>query len=514
MVVSLGSAIALFHGAWAHPLTSQVGPGGDADEYSWFLSWVPFALGHGHDPLVSTYVNFPHGINLMWNTSALLPSLLMSPFTLVLNAAFSYNVLMTLAPALTATFSYVAFRRWTGQLPALAGALVVGFSPYMLSQSEGHLAQTLILSAPLMLIVLDRLLVVQSSRPWRDGLVLGLLAWAQLLTGEEVLAMEAVTAVIALAVLCAIARGEVSSHFPYAWRGLGVAAVSSGILSAPFLAVQFLGPYRVQNVHPSNMYVSDLVNFFVPTDVTKLAPAAALHVAQHFTGNASEQGAYIGIPLAVFLALTVVLGRHRRLTWVALAAGAGAAILSMGPTVHWDGTVTGAKLPFYYLQKLPFFHNLLADRFASTMTVAVGLLVALGCEELKHLPRTARTLGWALAGLGLAAIFPITDYPAAASPQYTAFDTAMSCPRAGPGGSSGHPPVALVVPAVNEMDLRWQAEAKFCFVMPSDTGMTGTNSSDIGHQGVLLTLGMPGQGPFRLTPPSAPRRPRRSGSST
>ena len=85
--------------------------------------------------------------------------------------------------------------------PALGGALVFGFSPYMVSQSVGHLAQVLIMTAPLMLIVLDRLLVVQAGKAWLDGLLLGLLAWAQLVTGEEVLAIEAVTGAIALAVL-------------------------------------------------------------------------------------------------------------------------------------------------------------------------------------------------------------------------------------------------------------------------------------------------------------------------
>src|ERR1019366_9372215 len=128
--------------------------------------------------------------------------------TVVFGAAFSYNVLVTTAPALCATFAYMAFRRWTDRLPALGGALVFGFSPYIVSQSVGHLAQTLIMSAPLILVLLDRLLVVQSGRAWLGGLLLGLLAWAQLLTGEEVLAMEAVTAGIGVAVLAALGRRQ------------------------------------------------------------------------------------------------------------------------------------------------------------------------------------------------------------------------------------------------------------------------------------------------------------------
>ena len=491
LILSVVLAISLFHRAWAQPLSTQIGGPGDADEYSWFLSWAPFVVGHGLDPLITHYVNFPNGVNLMWNTSVLLPSFLVSPVTVIFGAAFSYNFLATVAPVLCTTFAYLAFRRWTGLPAALGGALVFGFSPYMVSQSVGHLAQILIMSAPLMLIVLDRLLVVQSTKPWVDGLLLGLLAWAQLLTGEEVLAIESVTAAIGLAVLWAIARRETGRHLAYALRGSVVAGGLFAVLSAPFLAVQFLGPYRVQDVHPRNAYASDFLNFFVPTNLSQFSPAPALRASAHFTGNASEQGAYIGIPLALFVVLSVVLARRRTVTWVALAAAAGAALLSMGPPLHVLGHVTRVYLPDYVLQKLPFFHNLLPDRFASTMTFGVGWLVALGLEELKRLRRPVLAGGWALAGVGLVAIVPTVHYPNSDSALYEAFYTGFSCPPTASGSGSAHPPVALFLPVVNELDLRWQAESKFCFVMPSDTGMTGTNSGDVTNQGVLFTVGNP-----------------------
>lgn len=499
LVLSLGCAVAVFHAAWAHPLTTQVGPGGDADEYSWFLAWVPFALGHGLDPLLSSYAAFPHGVNLMWNTSVLLPSFLMSPFTVVFGAAFSYNVLMTAAPALGTTLAFVAFRRWAGPLPSLAGSFVFGFSPYMFSQSNGHLAQTLIMSAPVLLVLLDRILVLQRGRAWSDGLLLGLLAWAQLLTGEEILALEALTAAIGVVVLCVLQHRSLRAHFAYAAKSLATAGGLAAVLSAPFLAVQYLGPAQVRDVHPPNIFVSDLFNFFVPTDVTKLAPAAALRVSQNFTGNASEQGAYIGVPLILLVVFAVVAARHRGVVWPVAAAGLGAAVLSLGPTLHWDGHVTHHNLPFYYLEKLPLFHNVLADRFASMTSLAVGLLVAIGCDELRRLAAPAKAAGWSLAALGLVALIPITDFPAAASPSYSAFEGGLACP-APSAHAGGHRLVALLVPAVDEMDLRWQAEASFCFAMPSDTGMTGTNSADVGPQGILRTLGDPGQALLPMTP--------------
>ncbi len=498
--ISLLLSIALFHKVWAWPFSTLIGGAGDSDEYTWFFAWVPFAIGHGLDPLLSNYVNYPGGVNLMWNTSVLLPSFLMAPVTAIFGAAFSYNALVTLAPALNATFGYMAFRRWTGRLPALCGALVFGFSPYIVSQSVGHLAQTLLLSAPLMLIVLDRLVVVQSKKPWVDGLLLGLLAWAQLLTGEEVLAMEAATGAIAMVALYAVARRDARSHFDYALRGGLTAAGVFAVLSAPFLAVQYFGPYKVQDVHPRNVYVSDLLNFFVPTHITQLAPAAALRVSSHFTGNGSEQGAYLGIPLVLFIILTLVLARRRTVTWVALALATSAAVLSMGPTLHLAGRVSHVYLPEYLLKKVPIFHNLLPDRFASIMTLGVGLLVALGLDELKRLHEPAMVASWALAGLGLVAITPTFHFAATASPPLGAFNTGFSCPKPAPAGSPAGHPVVLLLPAVNEVNLRWQAESDFCFVMPTSTGMTGSNRRSHQIQGALFKAGSPSM-------PDPPRTP-------
>ena len=127
--LSIALAMAMWHVAWRHPFTTQLGTPGDSDEYSWFLAWIPYSIGHGLDPLISHYVNFPNGVNLMWNTSVILPGFIMSPVTLIFNAAFSYNILITAAPALGATFAYVAFRRWASPLPSLAGRPHLRFFP-------------------------------------------------------------------------------------------------------------------------------------------------------------------------------------------------------------------------------------------------------------------------------------------------------------------------------------------------------------------------------------------------
>ncbi|HXW79352.1 MAG TPA: hypothetical protein VEJ84_07620, partial [Acidimicrobiales bacterium] len=499
-VIALGLSLAWFHNTFFAPINTQAGVFGDANEYAWFLAWVPYAIGHGLNPLGTTIVNYPHGINMMWNTSILLPSFLMSPVTVIFGSAFSYNVLAVLAPVINSTFAYLAFRRWTGRLPALTGALIFGFSPFMVSQSVGHLAQTLLMSAPLLLIVLDRLLVVQASKWWVDGLLLGVLAWAQLLTGEEILALEAVVALITLIVVCAMNDRAIFSRVRYAAKGLVVGGASFGALSLPFLAYQYLGPDKVQDAHPPNTYVTDLLDFIIPTNITHFATAAAVRISSQWTGNGSEEGAYIGIPLLAFIVFTLVIARRRKITWVAFTIAASAALLSMGPTAHLGGKTTTFELPDAWLQDLPFFHNILPDRFASVMFVGVGLLVALGLNELKRFALPVKVSGWAVACLGLVALIPITNFPSATSPLYSAFATGFACPATTTPASASPRPVALVLPTINEMSLRWQSEARFCFAMPSDTGMTGTNPGDLGQLPLVLTIGQPGQNLPGLTP--------------
>jgi hypothetical protein len=57
-----------------------------------------------------------------------------------------------------------------------------------------------------------------------------------------------------------------------------------------------------------------------------------------------------------------------------------------------------------------------------------------------------------------------------------------------------------MLPAVNELNLLWQAQSTFCYVMPSDTGMTGTNAAHTSRLRFLLKLGNPATPVPAITP--------------
>src|SRR5947209_4183410 len=69
------TAAYLYSGFLANP--NRVAPGGpDGVLYCWYFGWVEHAVTHLQDPFFSTAMNYPHGVNLMWNTAVLMLALL------------------------------------------------------------------------------------------------------------------------------------------------------------------------------------------------------------------------------------------------------------------------------------------------------------------------------------------------------------------------------------------------------------------------------------------------------
>src|SRR6476469_8161292 len=202
-------ARAAFWTAWREPTGRWVGYDFDPILFIWNLRWLPFAIAHGHGPLTSNYLNYPEGFNLMWNTSILLPALVLSPVTLLCGTVFSYNVLSTLALALSGWCAYFAFRRYARREAAAVGGLLYGFSSFMFGQAFNHPHMTIALFPPLVLLLLDEIVVRQRSRATVVGLLLGVATDLQLLTGEEVAAATVLVAIVGVALLALLHRDQV-----------------------------------------------------------------------------------------------------------------------------------------------------------------------------------------------------------------------------------------------------------------------------------------------------------------
>jgi len=376
----LGLAVALFSDTWRAPTTSVAGTGTeDIGIIVWFLRWIPYALGHAQNPLVTNYLNAPEGVNAMWNASMPVAGLVMWPFTSIFGPIFSYNLLVTLAVALSAWCAFLAARRYVeNPLAAALAGLLYGFSPYMIAQSQGHLHVTLAFLPPLMLLVFDEIVVRQRQPARWMGLLLGLLATCQLLLAEELLATEALTAVLGIALLITLYPRRLPAHRRHALTALVVAAACFIALAAVPIAFQFFGPQHVTGaVQIRNAYVSDLLGFVVPTAHQQIAPAAAVRLTEGFSGYSSEWDAYLGVPLIAILLYVSVRFWTRPLVRVTSTLLLALAILSLGTTLHVAGQWTVLPVGAVALAA-PLLRRVIPVRFALYVfpVTWVGLVAA------------------------------------------------------------------------------------------------------------------------------------------
>src|SRR2546427_1133667 len=490
----LGLSVLLFAGSWRAPASTVAGAGtADIGIIVWFLRWVPFALGHAENPLITNYLNAPSGVNAMWNASMPVAGVAMWPFTSSFGPIFSYNLLVTLAVALSGWCAFLAARRYVERpLAAALAGLLYGFSPFMIAQSQGHLHVTLAFIPPLMLLVLDEI-VVRQHRPARwMGVLLGLLAACQLLQAEELLATEALCAILGIALLIALYPQRLQAHRLHALTALGVAAGVFLVLAAVPIAFQFFGPQHVTGaVQIRNAYVSDLLGFVVPTAHQQFAPAAAVQLSEGFSGYSSEWDAYLGVPLIGLLIYVSVRFWMRPLVRVVSTLVLVLAALSLGTTLHiagqWTAVPVGAlaltapllrrvipvRFALYVfpatwvgLVAAPVLSSALPARLMLYVFLFAGLLLAVFADT-PTLPCPAS--GGGLIGLKAVliavALLPLTPrLPFPAEPvQVPSFFTGGSV-RQLPQGS-----VALVLPyarLANSSAMFWQAAADMRFRMP------------------------------------------------
>jgi hypothetical protein len=500
----LALAVWLLGATWSAPTIRTLGGGrGDPGVFLWFLRWTPFAAGRQISPFFSDWLNHPHGVNLMWNTWVPLPGLLLAPLTLAFGPVLSLNVLLTLGYGLSAWSAYAAIRRYVpNHGAAAAGGLLYGFSPAMIAHAH-HPNLILVFLLPWLFVLVVEILVRQRWSPLWLGVVLGLVAAAQLLTGEELLLATGLLSAV-LAVVLALARPRgVPGRVGPALAALGISLLVFAPLAYLPLKAQLTGPARVEaDITPEARGSSDLLAVVTPSRLTAIAPEAAIRLGDRFQGTKET---YLGAPM-LLVAVAVVVARRR-----SLAVRAGFAmlviclLLSLGARLRIGGRPSGVALPWTALESLPLVQNMVPSRLAVFTALFAGLLLAAAVDGLWRLGGWAwRALAVLTAAVVLAALVPPEPFrapPVLATPAFFADGGVRALPRDG---------VALVVPFPrggrrNEA-MVWQAEAGMWFKMPGGYFVGPEPGGGTRHDApptttsVILNRIQRGRRPPKLTP--------------
>jgi len=457
-----------------HPLGAGAG---DPAQMSWFLAWTPFALGHGLNPFFTNYVDFPLGVNLASNTSVPLLGILSAPVTLALGPVASFNLLMRIALAGSATSMFLVSRRWVSWWPAaFAAGLLYGFGSYMTFESSVHLDLAFLVIPPLLLWCFDELFVTRQRSPLKVGILLGLLSAAQLLIDPEILAYCAIMAAIGLVLLALTHRHEIVTAIRVAAPGLLTACLCFGAVAGYAIWYFLSGPRRIPNgIQPPGVIAAFRVDLLRP--ILRSTP------------QLTDPSGYLGIPLLIGLVILTVWWRKLGTIRFAVACACAAFLLSLGPHLTVDGHTLGIWLPEALFEHVPVLVDLEPVRISGIETLFLAVVLAVGLDRTRtwidehsrtaqrlpeHLveprvePLTSRMridprlYTVALLVLVAVAFVPLLDqFPVVREQRATAPQLTSSLGRSVPSGG-----VVLAFPyprAHNDEPMLWQAEDEMSF---------------------------------------------------
>ncbi|MGA8724718.1 MAG: hypothetical protein WB565_06730 [Acidimicrobiales bacterium] len=491
----LGLAIALWSHVWtSRPASTTTCGCGDSSLFTWFLAWPATALAHGLDPFFTTAMGYPHGVNLLANTSVPAFGLLLAPVTWLFGPIVTLNVALTLAPALSGFAMFVLLRRWVRFAPAtFVGGLLYGFSPFVLvSLADAHLMLGMAFVPPLVAAGLDEVLFRQRARPVAAGVVLGLLVTLQFFVGTEVLVMMLVLGalwVVAVLVAAALAWPEaLRRHVRYAAVALGVATATAGALLAYPVWFALAGPAHFSGLVWPGLHVAragtSVHDYFLPEP--PLSTGFFGHAMSVVIGGAQGpvlSSQYLGLGMFAVIVIGLVVWRRDRRLWAFALLAAISVALSFG--VRY-----GSWSPWGLVAHLPLFENVSPSRFALFTELATAAMVALVVEHAYDAARlwsaahdrarssrvARRSLPFlaaaAVAALAVAppAVYFATSLPITTQPVLVPVWFSTVGNRVGAGQ------VVLVLPApfgVTQSAMTWQAVDRMDFSMAGQGGPGG-----------------------------------------
>ena len=434
-------SLALHHRLLPQLTTATAGwTSSDSYQFVWWIRWLPWSIANGHDPLYTTYLHAPLGVNGMWNTPVPVLATLFAPVTLTAGPVAAYNVAMILGPVVSALALALALGVWVERWwPRAAAGLLYGFSPFAIAHSSvGHLNLVWAVLPPALLWLLHGLFVGRRP-PWRTGALVGVAFAVQTGIYTQTVALCAVLLVVVAVMLAVRWPREAARRTPDVLRAAGVCLATYAVLCAYPLYLLLAGPGRPRSeIREPSTTNSDAANVLVPTQLTAIRPVPD-GLAERLHTHSGEQGGYVGIALLLVVVVAVAAAR-RPLTRIVAAVGVVAWILSLGVTLVVLGDDQGVALPWQPMESVPLVGEIETMRFQVVVALCVAVVVALWLDQLADRPPgRSRTLALAATGVAMLTWLPadrqvaaptaVPAFFAAGAPGLSGADVVVTYPR-------------------------------------------------------------------------------------
>jgi hypothetical protein len=355
--------------------------------FEWLLTNGANALANGENPLFSTKINAPYGLNLMANTSVLALAIPLAPITWLFGADVTFVLIETLALAGTASAWYFVLNRLLNhRAAAVIGGAFCGFAPAMISQATGHpnLAGQYLL--PFVLLAVLRL-GTPGRRPVVRGLILAGLVVVQAFINEELLFLLALALGVFLIGYGVARPRELAARVPDALWSLGTAVLAAGAVLAYPLYHQFFGRGHYRGLPDYILlYGSDLASYW---SFARRSIAGDPEIAGRLAPNTTEENSFFGWPLMLALLVVVIWLRRDAVVRALAVTGVVFAWLSLGSEPKMGGQPIDIPAPWGWLDTLPLFDSVVPTRLALVTTPVVGCILAIAVARYAETVRAS-----------------------------------------------------------------------------------------------------------------------------
>jgi hypothetical protein len=386
------------------------------DEYTfvWNTWWFRHSLFDlGQNPLQSSYIFYPLGINLVLYTYNLFNALISIPlqpflplpaisnltflFATILSAYSTFLLLEYLlqppAPTPAATSTTHHAPRLTHYAAFLAG-LIYAFGSYrMVYAAIGHADMWSTEWIPFYALYLIKTI----REPRLRNAVLAAVFLVLILLCEMSLGVFAglLTIIVVAFVLGRKARAAVAGGLPALFGRVALLGVVTAVLVSPLLVPtlrEMFAGYDLAGWGDAQKLSADLVGLVTPTPLNPLGGdwGTTLQQVREGTSRFADVNTLFLGWAALALAIAGALRYRRRLAaWIASAAVFG--VLSLGPllqingqsTFELDGLSTTVPLPFILLHYMPVVKaNRAPNRFSVVLMLALAVLAGFGIHWL------------------------------------------------------------------------------------------------------------------------------------
>jgi hypothetical protein len=367
---------------------------GTGDSY-WFL-WDFWAFKNAifthTNPLYTSYIYYPIGVNLAFSTTSFFNAALSIPLQLIWGLPQAYTFVWLMSFALSGYGAFALMRYLGGSTNvAFISGIIFMFCPYHLAHGLGHMNLMATAWIPLYaLFFLKTLRENKRSNPAIAGLFLSVTAFCDFYYVIYLVALS----VLLVAYYFWTERQQDS--FAGILRRTGLAIVIFVGLTLPLLFPMFQellhGGYAY---YPGfSQFSADLVAFAVPPRLHPLLGPVVAPIYQHLTQNVVESTVFIGYVGLALSALAIIKQRTPEVRFWALALGI-FLVLSLGPLLQVNGVVVrvpsaipyignaAVPLPYYVLMHLPVFSIArVTSRWDVMVMLCVSVLSGYGLQYL------------------------------------------------------------------------------------------------------------------------------------